>query len=215
MLSAASSRVDVLSQRVEELESCVEEKDLELDVCRSKVVQAQADASGLHRRVTELEDKLREKVAAMLVSQAQLGAIRAQTKELQLGASMEVEDLGGLTSLSPLGELGAHGFSSMARTASRSALPAGKVGLLTEKLRELEEGLCGMQKDQELQKQLLSSSEEEVMEYERRLAVLMDLLSQMRTKPTQQRTSLSSEVPTQCSHLFLLFRALNLAKILF
>uniref|UniRef100_A0A3B3IJ68 A kinase (PRKA) anchor protein 9 n=1 Tax=Oryzias latipes TaxID=8090 RepID=A0A3B3IJ68_ORYLA len=42
-----------------------------------------------------------------------------------------------------------------------------------------------MQKDQELQKELLSSSEEEVDQYERRLGELMDLLSQM----TRRRTS--------------------------
>ncbi|XP_041932184.1 A-kinase anchor protein 9 isoform X3 [Alosa sapidissima] len=188
---SASAQVETLSQRVEELEVCVGEKDLELDVCRVKVERAQTDAAGLHRRVTELEDKLREKVAAMLVSQAQLGAIQAQTKELQHGVSAELEDLGGLTSLSPMVGLGAPGFDVAQRATSRAAAPAGKVGLLTEKLKELEEGLCGMQKDQELQKQLLSSSEEEVMEYERRLATLMDLLSQM--KPPQQRTSLSSE----------------------
>lgn len=210
---SARARVEVLSQQVEELEACVGEKDLELDACRAKVEQAQADAAGLQRCVTELEDKLREKVAAVLVSQAQLGAIQAQTKELQRDASAEgVVDLGGLTSLSPLSDLGAPGFGLTQRaTSSRAPAPTGKMGLLTEKLRELEVGLCGMQKDQELQKQLLSSSEEEVMEYERRLAVLMDLLNQMRTKPSQQRTSVSSEVSsTHHPLLFLTFyRALT------
>lgn len=59
---------------------------------------------------------------------------------------------------------------------------SGKVGHLTEKLRELEVGLSGVQKDQELQQQLLSSSEEEVLEYEKRLAVLMGLLHQMKSR---------------------------------
>ncbi|KAL2080293.1 hypothetical protein ACEWY4_024086 [Coilia grayii] len=190
---SASSRVEALSQQVEELEASIEEKDLELDLCWTKVERAQSDASGLQQRVEELEEKLREKVAAMLVSQAQLGAIQAQTKELQRGASLEVEDLGALTSLGPMVEFDLPGFSAAPRATGRPTAQTGKVGLLTEKLKELEVGLCGMQKDQELQKQLLSSSEEEVMEYERRLAVLMDLLNQMRTKPTQQRTVLSSE----------------------
>ncbi|KAA0709890.1 A-kinase anchor protein 9 [Triplophysa tibetana] len=80
------------------------------------------------------------------------------------------------------------------RAAAVASSPADKVSLLTEKLKELEEDLSGMQKDQELQKQLLCSSEEEVQEYERRLALLMDLLNQMRTKASRHRPDSSDEV---------------------
>ncbi|XP_063041826.1 A-kinase anchor protein 9 isoform X2 [Engraulis encrasicolus] len=181
---SASSRVEALTHQVVELEASVQEKDLELDVCRVKVERAQSEASGLQQRIVELEERLREKVAAVLASQAQLGALQTQTKE-----EVEFEELGGLTSMGPMGDYQLPNFSfSPMPSASLSHATAsthtrGKMGFLTEKLRELEVGLCGMQKDQELQKQLLSSSEEEVMEYERRLAVLMELLNQMKTKP--------------------------------
>ncbi|KAG1929013.1 A-kinase anchor protein [Pimephales promelas] len=145
---SAGARLSALSRRVEELEAALEEKDSELRACMLNVELAQTEA-GTHRvKVAELEDKLREKVAAVLVSQAQLGAVQTQTKDLRGVA------------------------------ATRGPL------LLTERLKELEDGLSLMQKDQELQEQMLSSSEDEVMEYESRLAVMMDILNQMRTKPT-------------------------------
>lgn len=178
---SAGSRVRSLSRRVEELETCVEEKDSELRACRLKVEQAQTDADALYAKVAQLEDKLREKVAAVLVSQAQLGAVQTQTKELRAEAHAEDPAVPGV-------QLQAGGL-----TAQDGASPPKRI-LLTEKLRELEEGLSGMQKDQELQKQLLSSSEDEVMEYERRLAVMMDILNQMRAKPTLHRALLVAEV---------------------
>ncbi|XP_051949411.1 A-kinase anchor protein 9 [Xyrauchen texanus] len=180
---SAGSRVMSLSQRVEELEICVEEKDSELHACRLKVEQAQTDADDLYRKVIDLEEKLREKVAAVLVSQVQLGAIQSQTKELHAEAHA-----GDVTSE----EVGLRVELESEDVASTPA-SGGKMSLLTETLKELEEGLSGMQKDQELQKQLFSSSEEELHEYERRLAVLMELLDQMRTKPTQHRPLPSAE----------------------
>uniref|UniRef100_A0A4W5NCJ2 Pericentrin/AKAP-450 centrosomal targeting domain-containing protein n=1 Tax=Hucho hucho TaxID=62062 RepID=A0A4W5NCJ2_9TELE len=170
----ATSRVEELSLCVQKLEGCVAERDSELTRCRFLVERAQEDADDLQRKVQDLEDKLRERVAAVLVSQAQLGAIQQQLHQSQESKEMSraVEIQGAK-----------HG-------------PTGKVVLLTEKLRELEVDLSGMQKDQELQKQLLSSSEEEVLEYEKRLVLLMNLLNQMRmTKPGgRQRTFPATEV---------------------
>ncbi|XP_042609849.1 LOW QUALITY PROTEIN: A-kinase anchor protein 9-like [Cyprinus carpio] len=170
---SAGSQVMSLSRRVEE-------KDSELRTCRLKVEQAQTDADALHAKVAQLEEKLREKVAAVLVSQAQLGAVQTQTKELRAEEAM-----------GPSAQLQSEGLTAQAASA-------GKTSLLTEKLKELEEGLSGMQKDQELQKQLLSSSEEEVMEYERRLALMIDLLNQMRPKPTHPRPLPPAEVRHCC-----------------
>ncbi|XP_059411389.1 A-kinase anchor protein 9-like [Carassius carassius] len=172
---STGSQVTSLSQRVEELETSLEEKDSELRSCRLKVEQAQTDADALYAKVTQLEEKLREKVAAVQsVSQAQLEAIQTQTKELRAEAHAG-EAMGPSTQQPSEGLTAQDGAST------------GKTSLLTEKLKELEEGLSSMQKDQELQKQLLSSSEEGVMEYERRLAVMIDLLNHMRTRPSHHR----------------------------
>ncbi|KAL1254810.1 hypothetical protein QQF64_012871, partial [Cirrhinus molitorella] len=194
---SAGSRVTSLSRRVEELETSVEEKDSELRACRLKVEQAQTDAEALYAKVAQLEEKLREKVAAVLVSQAQLEAVQMQTKELHAEAHAgEV--------MGPSAELRSEGLT--AQDGAWTPASAGKANLLTERLKELEEGLSGMQKDQELQKQLLSSSEEEVMEYERRLAVMIDLLNQMRTKPAHHRPLTSAEVSDE--------RGLSLSELL-
>ncbi|XP_058609416.1 A-kinase anchor protein 9 [Onychostoma macrolepis] len=171
---SAGSQVMSLSRRVEELETSVEERDSELRACRLKVEQVQTEADALCAKVAQLEDNLREKVAAVLVSQAQLEAIQTQTKELRAEAHAG-------EAMGPSVQLRSQGLTA------QDGASTGKRSLLTEKLKELEEGLSGMQKDQELQKQLLSSSEEEVMEYERRLAVMIDLLNQMRTRPTHHR----------------------------
>lgn len=179
---SATSRVEELDVRIQDLEDLLVERDSELKRCRLLVEQTQNYAHGLQEKVYNLEDSLREKVAATLVSQATLEAFQQQHSP-QSKQESNVYDFGGFNipqiDLSGLGP-------------ARGG-PTGKVVHLTQKLRELEVGLSGMQKDQELQKQLLSSSEEDVLEYERRLAVLVDLLSQMRSG-TSQRTAPSSEI---------------------
>uniref|UniRef100_A0A3B4D8S2 Pericentrin/AKAP-450 centrosomal targeting domain-containing protein n=1 Tax=Pygocentrus nattereri TaxID=42514 RepID=A0A3B4D8S2_PYGNA len=178
---SAGSRVSDLTQRIAELEESVEEKELELHACRLQVGRAQDDAESLHLKVSQLEDKLREKVAAMLVSQAQLEAVQVQTKELHRDEAVLDDAIAGLVHSRAGAELWPS--PGLAVAPVQKVERVGKVGFLTEKLQELELGLSFMQKDQELQKELLSSSEEEVQEYERRLAVLMELLNQMRTRP--------------------------------
>ncbi|XP_064204923.1 A-kinase anchor protein 9 isoform X4 [Anguilla rostrata] len=186
---SAGCRVGSLGARIAELEACVGERDAELERCGLRVQQSQAEAAALRRRVSELEDKLREKVAAALVSRAELGAVREHAKARGAGGPR------GEASEEPEGRARGgrrrDGGAPPAPGAQTDENPlAAKVTLWTEKLRELEEGLRGMQEDQELQKHLLSSSGEEVAEYEERLAVLMDLLSRITARPGSQRPPL-------------------------
>ncbi|XP_019957525.2 A-kinase anchor protein 9 isoform X4 [Paralichthys olivaceus] len=191
---SATSRVEELGLRIRELEDLVVERDAELSRCRLLVEQTQSDADGLQQRVSNLEGDLREKVALGLVSQAAPEAFQQQQK---LQGSKENQDMQrrAETQVKPnddphVRDFGDFGIPQMDFSGLGQArqVSTGKVVHLTQKLWELEVGLSGMQKDQELQKQLLSSSEEEVLEYERRLAVLMDLLSQMKAR-THQRSS--------------------------
>ncbi|XP_028452592.1 A-kinase anchor protein 9 isoform X4 [Perca flavescens] len=188
---SATSRVEELDLRIQELEDVVDEKDCELSRCRLLVEQTQSSSDGLQQRVSNLEDNLREKLAAALVSQATLEAFQQQHSQ---GSKEDQEQQGHAEPhVEPhVYDLGDFGIPQMDFSGIGQArpVPTGKVVHLTQRLRELEVGLSGMQKDQELQKQLLSSSEEDVLEYERRLAVLMDLLSQMKAR-THQRTSLA------------------------
>ena len=186
---SATSRVEELGIRIQELENLVGEKDSEINRCHLLVEQTQSYADDLQHRVSSLEENLREKVAASLVMQATLEAFQQQSVTLKQDQE-------------PPQQAGPHVYKfsdisipqmDFSRLGQVKQVPTAKVVHLTQKLRDLEVGLSGMQKDQELQKQLLSSSEEEVLEYERRLAVLMDLLSQMKAG-TRLRTSFSVEV---------------------
>ncbi len=187
---SATSRVEELDRRIRELEDVVDEKDSELRRCRLLVEQTQSNADGLQQKVSDLEKNLREKVAAVLVSQATLEAYQQQQAQGSKTKQDQQEH-----AQPNIHEFGDFGIPQMdfSRIGQARQVPTGKVVHLTQRLRELEVGLSGMQKDQELQKELLSSSEEEVMEYERRLSVLMDLLSQMKTR-TEQKTSPAVEV---------------------
>ena len=191
---SATSRVDELRSRVQELERSGQEKEAEL-------ARGRQLAETLRGKVVYLEDRLRETGAAGATTALGVGQEepRGQTDPRRTQEEEVVEEESqplGARSDAPLTHaLPDFGLPQLDSSSSSSSSfgraggdrgPAGgsgrRSGQLTEKLRELEVGLCGMQKDQELQKQLLSSSEEEVLEYERRLAVLMDLLNQMRSK---------------------------------
>ncbi|XP_037548691.1 A-kinase anchor protein 9 [Nematolebias whitei] len=182
---SASSRVEELGLRIQELEDLVGEKDLEMDHCRILVEQSQSYAEDLQKKVHNLEENLRERVAAALVSQSTLEAFQQQSEdskpqqELQRPPAPRVFEFADFDTPQMV-------FSKLDQ-AKQS--PTEKVVHVTQKLRDLEVGLSGIQRDQELQKQLLSSSEEEVLEYERRLAVLTDLLSQMKAGPSQRASS--------------------------
>uniref|UniRef100_A0A3B4UKF2 Pericentrin/AKAP-450 centrosomal targeting domain-containing protein n=1 Tax=Seriola dumerili TaxID=41447 RepID=A0A3B4UKF2_SERDU len=196
---SATNRVEELGVRIQELEDLVAERDSELSRCRLLVEQTQSYVDGLQQKVSSLEENLREKVAEVLVSQATLEAFQQQQQQQQqqTQGTKESQDL------QRDAEPHVHGFGDFgipqmdfSGLGQAGHVPTGKVVHLTQRLRELEVGLSGMQKDQELQKQLLSSSEEEVLEYERRLAVLMDLLSQMKAR-SHQITSPAVEVRVQ------------------
>ncbi|XP_061753520.1 A-kinase anchor protein 9 isoform X2 [Nerophis ophidion] len=166
----AASDIKELILRIQELEDSVREKDTELSRCQLLVEQTQKYADDLQLKVSSLEEDSRQKMAAVLVNKASQEVLQQQFQTSE-------EDHH------------PHSFGDFSLPQMELSLPVharqaprGKVVHLTQKLFELEASLSGIQKDQELQKQLLSSSEEDVLEYEKRLAVLMDLLCQMKVK---------------------------------
>lgn len=192
---SASSRLEELGLRVQELEDIVSEKECELRHCRLQLEQTQRHAEDLRQKASELELNLRDKVTETFTIQQQPErskefADRPEHVEPQFMPNVEPNSYDFSDIVIPKMD-----FSEIGQLRPVST---GKVFHLTQRLQELEVGLSGIQKDQELQKQLLSSSEEEVLEYERRLSVLMDLLRQMKNR-THQRVNLSDDSDHQAS----------------
>lgn len=184
---SAASRLEELGLRVQELEEALDEKEGELQHCRLQLEQAERPAEDWQQKPSELEVKPRDEVNEALQVQR-----RSKEMEERLGP-VEPPLMANVDPHSyDFGDFGIPKMDFREIGQLRQA-STGKVFHLTQRLQELEVGLSGIQKDQELQKQLLSSSEEEVLEYERRLSVLMGLLRQMKSR-THQRASAAAEV---------------------
>ncbi|XP_053496852.1 A-kinase anchor protein 9 isoform X5 [Ictalurus furcatus] len=78
---SATFTVTNLTKRVEMLENFLEERELELTDCRSEVDKAQSETGTLHLKVSQLEEKLKEKVATL--SQLEHLETNIQTKEFE------------------------------------------------------------------------------------------------------------------------------------
>ncbi|XP_034776747.2 A-kinase anchor protein 9-like isoform X2 [Acipenser ruthenus] len=199
---SANVKITTLEAKQEELEAFVREKNAELDLCHSQEVQAQAKTELLKQKIIELEDELREKVAAALVSQAQLGAVQEQSKVHTKELHSQIKELQGhsvtgvgLRETAEVAETVAeaiavtHGFTELdneKQDRKTEDHPKNKLSVLTLKLTELEKELAELQKDRELQRQLVHSTEEGVVEYEKKLAQLLARLDQMK-KPIAEK----------------------------
>lgn len=179
---SATSRLDELGLRVQELEEALNEKEGELQHCRLQLEDWQ-------QKALKLEVKVRKKMNEVFAMQQQRERPEEMEEQLEhVRPSLMASDPHSYD----FGDFGIPKIDFREIGQLRQA-STGKVFHLTQRLQELEVGLSGIQKDQELQKQLLSSSEEEVLEYERRLSVLMDLLRQMKSR-THKRASTAAEV---------------------
>lgn len=223
---SATSTVIGLTQRVKQLEKCLEGREVELSDSRLELDKAKSEAGTLHLKISQLEENLKQNVAILsqLVNQenfetniqskeleckTQSGTLLDDSeKELELkmahgelptgGKEMNLEqqDIDGQ-------ELGSKVLSGekiksavveptagLMESSSEVVFGHSAVGmvenvvLLTEKLRNLEVELCSMPKDQELHQHLLSSSEEDIEEYEKMLIKLTQVLDQIKTTPT-------------------------------
>ncbi|XP_033856125.3 A-kinase anchor protein 9-like isoform X12 [Acipenser ruthenus] len=208
---SANAKITNLEAKQEELEASVREKNAELDLCRSQKVQAQTKTEVLKQKVIELEDKLREKVAAALVSQAQLGAVQEQSKVHTKQLHSQIEELQG-HSVTDVGQRETaevaetvaeatavtHGFTKPdnEKQDSKTDQPKNKLSVLTLKLTELEKELAELQKDRELQRQLVHSTEEGVVEYEKKLAQLLARLDQMKKPMVEKEDAQTSKART-------------------
>ncbi|XP_041101391.1 A-kinase anchor protein 9-like isoform X3 [Polyodon spathula] len=209
---SANVKITNLEAKQEELEASVREKNAEVELCRSQNVQAQAKTEVLKQKVIELEDQLREKVAAALVSQAQLSAVQEHSKVHTRQLHRQIKELHGHSVIDvgqrETAEVGktvaeaiavTHGFTKPDNEKQDSKTedqPKNKLSVLTLKLTELEKELAELQKDRELQKQLVHSTEEGVVEYEKKLAQLLARLDQMKKPMVEKDDAQTSKART-------------------
>ncbi|XP_073094965.1 A-kinase anchor protein 9 isoform X15 [Manis javanica] len=162
-----NSKVSIssLETKVLQLEGTVSAKDLELTQCYKQIKemqeQGQSEAEVLKKKVVNLQNILEEKVAAALVSQVQLEAIKEYVKfcEDKQATSSEPER----TNIQNLNQLTENEMVS-------------DISALTSKILELESQVVEMQMSLNLEKEQVETAEKNALEKEKELLELQKLL---------------------------------------
>ncbi|XP_040116196.1 A-kinase anchor protein 9 isoform X7 [Oryx dammah] len=162
-----NSKVSIssLETKVLQLESAVSAKDLELTQCHKQMrdmqEQGQSEKEVLKKKVVSLQSMLEEKVAAALVSQVQLEAVKEYAKFWQDKQSTSSEPE--RTNLQNLTQLTENEVES-------------NVSALTLRISELESQVVGMQTSLILEKEQIEIAEKNALEKEKKLLELQKLL---------------------------------------
>ncbi|XP_057586288.1 A-kinase anchor protein 9 isoform X5 [Hippopotamus amphibius kiboko] len=163
----ANSKVSIssLETKVLQLESTVSAKDLELTQCHQQIKdmleQGQSEKEVLKKKIVNLQNILEEKVAAALVSQVQLEAVKEYAKFCQdkQAVSSEFER----TNMQNLNQLTENEMKS-------------DVSALTLRVSELENQVVEMQTSLILEKEQVEFAEKNALEKEKKLLELQKLL---------------------------------------
>ncbi|XP_070327857.1 A-kinase anchor protein 9 isoform X10 [Odocoileus virginianus] len=162
-----NSRVSIssLEAKVLQLESTVRAKDLELTRCHRQIEdmreQGQAEKEVLRKNIVDLQNTLEEKVAAALVSQVQLEAVKEYAKFWQDKQSTSSEPE--RTNIQNLTQLTENEMES-------------NVSALTLRISELESQVVEMQTSLILEKEQIEIAEKNALEKEKKLLELQKLL---------------------------------------
>ncbi|XP_012576374.1 PREDICTED: A-kinase anchor protein 9 [Condylura cristata] len=150
-----------LETKVLQLENTVSAKNYELTQCYKQIkdmqVQGQSEAEMLKKKIVNLQNLLEEKVAAALVSQVQLEAVREYAKFCQDEQVISLEPEQNVNQL------------------SESKVDA-NVSALTWRISELEKQVVEMQTSLNFKKEQVEIAEKNVLEKEKRLVELQKLL---------------------------------------
>lgn len=157
--------INSLETKVLHLESTVSAKNLELTQCYKQIKdiqeQGQAETAMLKKKIVNLQNILEEKVAAALVSQVQLEAVKEYAKLSQgKQASSSKPERTNIQNLNPLTE------NEM----------ESNVSALTLRISELESQVVEMQTSLTLEKEQVEVAEKNAVEKEKKLRELQKLL---------------------------------------
>uniref|UniRef100_A0A7M4FZK2 A-kinase anchoring protein 9 n=1 Tax=Crocodylus porosus TaxID=8502 RepID=A0A7M4FZK2_CROPO len=179
-----------LEARLQQYQATIKEKDSELCCCYNQIEklkeQAQAETEVLKKKIQEMKEMLEEKLAAALVSQAQLNAVQEHSKFMQeiQAVSKGVKESNRSTQTENL--------NGIAEEETES-----KLSVLTERLSEMENKLAKMQSNLELEKENVAVSQKEAKEKEKRLLELQQLVEEIKNKHKDE----IRESPKQAEHI--------------
>ncbi|XP_027430715.2 A-kinase anchor protein 9 isoform X6 [Zalophus californianus] len=172
------SSISSLETKVLQLEGTVSAKDLELTQCYKQIKdmqeQGQSETEMLKRRIVNLQNILEEKVAAALVSQVQLEAVKEYAKFCQdeQAVSSELERTN-VQNLNPV--------------TDNEMEP--DVLALTLRISELESQVVEMQTSLILEKEQVEIVEKNALEKEKKLLELQKLLEEEKNQEGKERKS--------------------------
>uniref|UniRef100_A0A7M4F3W0 A-kinase anchoring protein 9 n=1 Tax=Crocodylus porosus TaxID=8502 RepID=A0A7M4F3W0_CROPO len=183
-----------LEARLQQYQATIKEKDSELCCCYNQIEklkeQAQAETEVLKKKIQEMKEMLEEKLAAALVSQAQLNAVQEHSKFMQeiQAVSKGVKESNRSTQTENL--------NGIAEEETES-----KLSVLTERLSEMENKLAKMQSNLELEKENVAVSQKEAKEKEKRLLELQQLVEEIKNKHKDEIRESPKQAEVQTSEL--------------
>ncbi|XP_069815551.1 A-kinase anchor protein 9 isoform X2 [Dendropsophus ebraccatus] len=161
--------IDAMESQLQEMQKVIKEKDsqilLYIDEIKTLKEQVKSESDQHGQIMVALEDTLREKVAAALVSDAQLKAIQVHTKEMHEDdrpAMLEEEEAGTLR------DLGA--------APSKEEEAEAKLSALSLRLLELEKQLSDLHEQLQAERQQVNAANQQASEKERQLHELQKVL---------------------------------------
>ncbi|XP_039592856.1 A-kinase anchor protein 9 isoform X2 [Polypterus senegalus] len=196
---SANSHITNLEDKLEELEFAVQKKDTEFNQYYIRAKDIENDNVVLQQKVLELEERLNQGTQSPSLNQASHSTLKKQsninTKELYDNQGKNEEVIPEIVSIETeaVAEniLVVDGDSQKDEETQNSIVEESetKLNRLIVKLADLEEELTELNENQELQRQLLYSTEKDKAEYEKKLAKLTVLLELMR-KPAVEKENL-------------------------
>uniref|UniRef100_A0A8C4TIP4 Pericentrin/AKAP-450 centrosomal targeting domain-containing protein n=1 Tax=Erpetoichthys calabaricus TaxID=27687 RepID=A0A8C4TIP4_ERPCA len=193
---SANSHITNLEAKLEELEFAVQIKDTEFNQYYVRAKDIENDNVVLQQKVLELEERLNQGTRSPSLNQASHSTLKKQsninTKELYDKQGKNEEAIPEIVSIEmqAVAEniLTVDGDSQKDEETQNSIMEESetKLNCLIVKLADLEEELTKLDENQELQRQLLYSTEKDKAEYEKKLAKLTVLLELMR-KPAVEK----------------------------
>ncbi|XP_069770459.1 A-kinase anchor protein 9 isoform X2 [Narcine bancroftii] len=192
---SAQDTINNMKFRIQELQLTLEKKVNELDSCHLQIQNlnehVQTEAKVHEEQILALEEALREKAATVLVSQVQLKAVQqqiglcleqqqSQIKERNLIADikedsvLEDQSQRGQTKVCPIGSKDSDQIIPHHKARTNIDHQSKEVIMLRKQVNGLQQQLIDLQKELEIEKRVLTTTQQEANEKEKKLINLLE-----------------------------------------